>query len=468
MQQKNHEKKIFRGVAKKLIKTGVELRQYYHSFLTLFPPPYSFSSCFNLSCLKNQIKDIDGIYIHIPFCKHFCKYCYYYKEKFEGQSQLERYLNLLKKEIELFCNHFNFYKKPKIKALYIGGGTPSLLNEKQFQKLFSILNNHFYVKTKTEKVVEANPASVTEKKIKYLKRIGVNRMSLGIQSFDQKLLKKMGRRYTIAYLEKSINIIKKYFNDWNIDIIFGFPGQTSEILKEDLEKLKEINPPSITFYQLSLKRNICIFRDLPEYSKLPKNVFPSLKEAISMKYLLSQFLKHSNYKLEMFPWFLKPDFSHPYQEMTYKSENIIGFGPSARSTGRNWGYSNVPTLQIYKEKLKNNTLPICSGVILTPVEIELRKLLLELKMGEVSVNLDLLRHPITENVLDKLEKLKNTGVILKKGKNVFQLSDIGKMFADEITSYLVPKLYHSKYCEHVCVHTNTVWSQGRWGKYEYV
>ncbi|MBP8993578.1 MAG: coproporphyrinogen III oxidase family protein [Bacteroidales bacterium] len=466
MIQESFSKEEFYRIVKELQKIGVELRQYYHDFLPLFPQLYSYDSWFDPAYLKEYIQrqSIKGLYIHVPFCQNFCCYCPYYKEKFLTEKQLDEYLNLLQQEIKLFRENFIPSKKLNIQSVYIGGGTPSLFTNQQVKKLFSIIEKYFTINPKAEVTFEMNLASTTPSKLLYLKSVGVNRVSIGIQTFDGNLLAKLGRGYTADYIRPSIGLIQKHFSNYNIDMMFGLPYQQLEMLKKDLDVLKKIDPPSVTFYQLWLKRRSCVFMKLPEYSKISASAFPSIKTIINMKYLLWKFLKEGHYQIKIFPWFLKSTFSHPHQQMMYKSETVIGFGPAAYSEGKHWGYGNVPTLKIYREKIEKGNLPICSGIILTPVEQALRNLLLGLKCGVVSINEDLLKCPLTENILDKIEKLRHAGVIFRNGNNL-QLTSIGKFFVDEINFYLMPKIYHPRYCEHVCVHANSVWTRGKWKKY---
>ena len=195
---------------------------------------------------KNEIK---SCYIHIPFCKKICTYCDFCK-MYYNKNQVSSYLKELENEIK------TNYKNETLKTLYIGGGTPSSLDIEDLNKLKNILEI-FKLEKEYEFTFECNPNDINEKFLEKLKELKVNRISIGIQSFNKEILKTLGREEN-STIEK-IKLAKKYFKNINIDLIYGVNNQSLEMLKEDLETIKKLDLPHISIYSLILDCNSLLF-----------------------------------------------------------------------------------------------------------------------------------------------------------------------------------------------------------------
>ncbi|MGM9885868.1 MAG: radical SAM family heme chaperone HemW, partial [Lactococcus sp.] len=185
-------------------------------------------------------------YIHIPFCSHICYYCDFAKVFLEGQP-VDDYLDALIEE-------FRSYHITSLKTLYIGGGTPSVLEPEQMKKLLSALTENLDLSVLSEFTVEANPGDLSEEMVEVLANSPVNRVSLGVQTFNNKLLKKIGRVHTEAQVYESIEKLRANgFDNITIDLIYALPGQTMEMVIEDLDKLLALNLPHVALYSLILE-----------------------------------------------------------------------------------------------------------------------------------------------------------------------------------------------------------------------
>lgn len=192
---------------------------------------------------KNETK---AAYVHIPFCSHICYYCDFAKVLMTGQP-VEAYIDELLKE-------YDSYDISSLKTLYIGGGTPSVLPADQLEKLLTYLTKTLDLEELEEFTVEANPSDLTDEVLAVLANSPVNRISLGVQSFDDKLLKKIGRTHTEAQVYSSIERLRAAgFENITIDLIYGLPNQTMEMVERDVQKFLELDLPHVALYSLILE-----------------------------------------------------------------------------------------------------------------------------------------------------------------------------------------------------------------------
>jgi oxygen-independent coproporphyrinogen-3 oxidase len=197
---------------------------------------------------------MSGIYIHIPFCKKACIYCDFHFSTLKNHTEI---INSILAEIDLNQKEF---KKNNISTIYFGGGTPSIIDSRLINKVMqSILKNHS-IKEECEITIEANPDDITDKNIKSWKKIGFNRISLGVQTFNDICLKKLNRIHCREDAISAVKKIKKEFKNYSIDIMFGTPGSTIETLREDLTHIKKLNPPHISIYSLDIENTTPLYK----------------------------------------------------------------------------------------------------------------------------------------------------------------------------------------------------------------
>ncbi len=198
---------------------------------------------------------MSGLYIHIPFCRQKCRYCDF--ASFAGaESQIDVYLDALEKEA-------SFYSGARFDTLYIGGGTPSLLSAPQLERLCALLERHFGPLARfSESTLEANPESLTAEKLHVLKEAGLNRLSLGLQSFDDAVLKRIGRIHDVqAFLSAYACARRSGFENISVDLIAGLPGQSEQGFLEGLKKLLALGPQHISVYGLQIEEGTPFYRD---------------------------------------------------------------------------------------------------------------------------------------------------------------------------------------------------------------
>ncbi len=226
-----------------------------------------------------------GLYIHIPFCKTKCPYCDFYS--IADASLVESYLAALDAEAQLYHHQF-----PAFDTLFLGGGTPSWLREAHLGELMKILRRQFIFAPDSEITLEANPDDITAEKLRLFRDLGLNRLSLGAQSFDEAELRFLGRRHTADQTRAALDLIRAAgFTNLGLDLIYGLPGQTPAAWRRTLETALRFNPEHLSCYQLTLAD------DTPMGRKAAEGTLVPLDEETQREFFLltDQFLTQRGY-----------------------------------------------------------------------------------------------------------------------------------------------------------------------------
>lgn len=289
-------------------------------------------------------------YIHIPFCSHICYYCDFNKVFIEGQP-VDEYVDLLIREMEWTSQEL----KCSMDTLYIGGGTPSTLTPKQLATLLEGMHRHLTFEHQAEFTMEMNPDDVTEEKLRILKEYGVNRISMGVQSFNDSLLKAIGRKHQRKTVYEAIRLMRKTgFENISIDLIFRLPHQTIEDFKDSLEIALSLDLPHYSIYSLILEQKT-IFYNLMRSGKLP---LPTQDEEADMFALamdtMAQFGREhyeiSNYAL--------PGYESQHNLHYWNADEYVGFGAGAHGYINGQRYQNCGPIQHYLDPLRHHQLPV--------------------------------------------------------------------------------------------------------------
>lgn len=269
---------------------------------------------------------MEAIYIHVPFCKQICSYCAFCK-RFYNEKEASFYLDKLIEEINERIDFSTTYK-----TLYIGGGTPSCLSKDELKKLFTSLKR-IKLAEDYEFTVEVNPEDISEDLLIFLQENRVNRLSIGIQSFNQNNLKVLNRP---AINIDSIMLVKKYFNNFSLDLIYGM---NAEILKEDLEKLLLINPPHVSLYSLMIEDNTLL--KIKNYNKVSED------EEIKEYYYIINKLKEAGYKHYEISNFAKDGYESKHNITYWENREYLGLGLGASSFINGSHLKNTSVLSKY-------------------------------------------------------------------------------------------------------------------------
>jgi len=292
-----------------------------------------------------------GIYIHIPFCKYKCNYCDYFSIT-KMETEIPNFINLLLKEIKLFSekNNLNFY----INTIYFGGGSPSILNPDHINDILNTLYNCFRLSQNPEITIELNPDQTNTKNFIDYQNMGINRLSLGIQSFNDAILSFLDRGHTKNDSIKAYNKAREIgFNNINIDLLFNIPNQTLNQWMNDIKHAIKLDVEHMSIYSLILENNTPLKNIIKEQSiQFPKNDIYLKMFQDSREYLI----KHSYLPYEL-THFSKPNFECKHTLHYFDRNPYIGFGPSAHSYDGKKRWWNERSIEIYFKQLLNNKLP---------------------------------------------------------------------------------------------------------------
>ncbi len=258
-----------------------------------------------------------GLYVHIPFCRKKCKYCDFVSFT---NCDYEEYIDSL-------CNELDLWKGEIVDTVFIGGGTPTVLPNKLIDKLFSHINKTFKIENNAEWTVEANPKTVDEEKLEIMRSLGVNRLSVGVQSFNDSELKRIGRIHTSYEAIETVNLISKYFENFNIDLISALPEQNVESFMNTLNTAINLNPTHISCYSLILEEGTPLYN---EHLLSPLNL-PDEDTEREMYNSMIDFLDKSGYNQYEISNFAKSGFECRHNIKYWQCDDYIGAGISAHS-----------------------------------------------------------------------------------------------------------------------------------------
>ena len=290
-----------------------------------------------------------GIYIHIPFCESRCIYCGFYSTT--HNTLQHRYTDALLKEMELRRNELgnNF----SIDTIYIGGGTPSVLQANELQRILATVNDTFTVKAR-EITIEMNPDDITPELVAKVKAMGVNRISMGVQTFSDQRLRFIRRRHTSLQAMKAVEIVRNAgIINVSIDLMFGFPGETVEDWQQDVEKALALTPSHISAYSLMFEEETPLYHML----KLGKVKQIDEETSLAMYTLLTNRLKANGYEHYEISNYALPGCRSIHNSSYWHDTPYLGFGASAHSYTGNKRSWNVDNIKDYIETIEQCTLP---------------------------------------------------------------------------------------------------------------
>ncbi|ACK42388.1 MULTISPECIES: radical SAM family heme chaperone HemW [Dictyoglomus] len=365
-----------------------------------------------------------GIYIHIPFCVRKCPYCDFVSFRYSKEEE-ERYISHLLREIDMKS------KGETIDTIYLGGGTPSILSLKGLEKIFEFIQEKFKLSKGVEISMEVNPGTVDREKIKVWKELGINRISIGAQSFIEKELKILGRIHDTDDIYKTFHMLREAdFKNINIDLIYSLPFQEQEDFYFSLKEAVKLNPEHISIYNLMIEEGTLFYKMYLESKiKLPDSDMEAEMFSFAMNYLkdngfihyeISNFSKNENYKCK-------------HNLKYWNQEKYYGFGVSAYSYDPPVRYGNCRNLYVYYGKIKKGILPIEEREFLTGDKLAKDFLFLRLRLMEGISKKEF------ENRFDKRIEyfMKNYSVFLENGLikeegDRVALTEKGILLANEI------------------------------------
>lgn len=357
-----------------------------------------------------------SLYVHIPFCKQKCFYCDF--KSYAGIEELENdYIDALILEIRNKCKGY------LIKTLFIGGGTPSYLSENNLSKLLKELNKLSFLDD-AEKTIECNPGTLSDEKIKIIKENNMNRISMGLQTTKNNLLKNIGRIHTIEEFKANYKRVRELgIENINIDIMFGLPNQSLEDYKETLEDIVKLNPEHISAYSLIIEEGTYFYK-LYEENKL--NV-PNEDDERRMYEITKEILEDNNYKQYEISNYAKEGRECRHNKVYWELDEYIGVGVSASSFIDEKRIRNIDNIKEYIERINSN-IDVSESIVANSLKEDMEEFMfLGLRMIE-GVSIDKFKDKFSKDINDVygeiINKNKKLGLLDEKNGRIY-LTDKG-------------------------------------------
>ncbi len=371
---------------------------------------------------------MSGIYIHIPFCKKACQYCdFHFSTSLHGMPEL---VGAIRQEVLLQQG----YLTGKVDTIYFGGGTPSLLSGNELQRILKQLRETFQVPADAEITLEANPDDITIQKAREWKLCGINRLSIGIQSFFEEDLRWMNRAHTAEQALLCIETVQEAgFDNFTIDLIYGTPFLTDEQWKENVDRAISSGVPHLSCYALTVEPKTALAKMIA--AKTVANVDPD-KQARHFS-LLMQWLADAGFEQYEISNFARPGWRSKHNSAYWQGMHYLGLGPSAHSfngKSRQW---NIANNALYIKSIEHGTVPY-ELETLTGMQQLNEYIMTGLRTIE-GISLEKVAiqwgNPASENISLAAKKYLSEGYVISDN-DCLRLSDTGKFLADGIASAL--------------------------------
>jgi oxygen-independent coproporphyrinogen-3 oxidase len=359
---------------------------------------------------------VSHIYVHIPFCARICPYCAFYKERADS-SQTQRFCEALLCETESLRERFAI--RPQ--TIFIGGGTPTALTTAQLEFLLGGFRDRLDLSGVVEWTVEANPGSVSPRKAALLRGLGVSRISLGVQSWDDDLLKLLGREHDAAQAESSFRILREAgFNNLSIDLMFGLPGQTLGQWEEALAKTIALQPEHISTYCLTYEEDTDFFarQARGEFREDSDSDAQFLESAMRM-------LEEAGFEHYEISNYARSGFASVHNRGYWAGDDYLGIGPSAFSTVGLERWQNIPDYRAYSDRVLAGSSAVVSTELLTAEMKRGERIALALRTGAGIPLAELKQWP------QESREFVDLGLLQERNGN-FVLTPRGKLLADTV------------------------------------
>ena len=372
-----------------------------------------------------------SIYIHIPYCEHKCIYCDFYS--IITNKNTGEYLKALKKEIDFFADKFS--NNRKIISIYFGGGTPSLMEPHFFYELIDFISKKFYLRPDAEITIEANPGTLNKNKLRSFKDIGINRLSIGIQSFDNNELKFLTRIHDSQTAIKTVmEANDSNFENISIDLIFNLPNQTKKIWLNNLTLAVSLPIKHLSAYSLILEPGTILNKMVIDGKvKIQDEDYDA-----DLYELTIDFLAHNGFVQYEVSNFAKPGFECIHNNSYWKYKDYLGFGTSSHSfiEGKRWW--NYSSLSFYLESINKKNHAVAGEEILTKSQMLNEYVMLALRSSGLNT-VDFIRR-FGSNWLKEKESLIQVMIengFMRQEENKIKLTAKGYAICDEIIKNLV-------------------------------
>ena len=375
-----------------------------------------------------------GLYLHFPYCVSKCPYCDFNSYQVEKDNQISSYIFALYQEINIYSKKL---EKSKIRTIYLGGGTPTILSGVQIFNILEFCKDKFIIDKNAEITIEANPGTLDGEKIKLLIDSGINRLSLGAQSFNNLLLKKLGRIHNTQDIIDSYYLAREMgFNNINLDIMFALPDQTTEDLKVTLKKAVSLKSDHLSLYNLTIHPETKYYE---KYKKGQLNL-PGEDEEFNMYHWAINFLEENDFEHYEIANFARPNKRSMHNLIYWQNLPYLGIGAGAYSFLKGYRYMNFKDPAKYIKEISIGKLPIDQGEKLSIKKRMIETIILGLRTKDgISYKKFLKRFKVDINSIfhQQINKLVNLKLLIKDDcrikltkKGIFLANIVFREFVD--------------------------------------
>jgi len=372
-----------------------------------------------------------SLYVHVPFCVQKCDYCAFYSHSLVNTP--ENLVSLYLEGLDAEMAKRQLDAPQGVSSLFIGGGTPTALRDQELEGLMNMIHRYFRMNQGAEKTVEGNPGTITDKKLDILKRYGINRFSLGVQAFDDKLLRAVGRIHTAGQAREAIRRLRTAgFNNLNLDLMFGLPGQDLKLWQASLEEALSYSPEHLSLYGLMLEEDTPLYERYTNKTEetndkvaitgriTPLDPLPDDDLQADMHEWAVERLKQAGYTQYETSNFARPGYECQHNLGYWRGADYLGLGPGAVSCLTEVRWKNIEDVRAYQSRLQSGQDPIdeAGDEVLSLRERMAERMILGLRLEE-GVNLTLFRNDfgvdLRDIYRDVLERYKDKDVFVFQG-----------------------------------------------------
>lgn len=383
-----------------------------------------------------------GLYLHIPFCRKRCRFCYFRVYTDKNGSEVDTYCDALAHEIEMY-SRMPALQGRQFEFVYFGGGTPSFLSEKQLHKLIERINEHWRWDAAREVTFECEPGTLKKHKLEAIKEIGVTRLSLGVEHFDDEVLEHNGRAHHSAEIFQAYDWAREVgFPQINIDLIAGMVGETDEKWKAAVEKALAMQPDSLTIYQMEMPHNTVLSRESKTSGDpVPIADWPTKRAWVD--YAFRQF-EAEGYVVSSAYTLVKPSqkSGFVYRDSLWHGADMIGTGVASFGHFAGVHFQNVDGWDEYISRCQSGQLPVNRALPVTDHQRLIREMILQLKTGKLDAGYFRGKFGVTiqDAFMDAFDSIVKDGFATIEGDDI-RLTRSGLLVVDP----LLPRFFESEH-----------------------
>ncbi len=376
------------------------------------------------------------VYIHIPFCNRFCFYCSYYKESVSkyDENAIRQYFVAICKELEMYSS-FRYFVNKKVKAIQFGGGTPSLIEPHLLQMVIQKIKDNFDCTECTSITMEGNAVSLLENnKIERYKEIGIQRLSIGVQTFNEHLRKKLNIETTIGQIYEMTQQIKKAgYQDYSMDLMYNLPGETIDQIEMDIRLIDQLEPRYIDIYSLNIFPNTRLKQMIDKGNYFDGKPTDHNNNLMTER-VINTFNSLGYNQVMAFTYSKKENNCPAHVDIFFNGGNVLGIGPSARSYLSGVNFRNITNIKSYLERVMQGAYPLECGIVVPDEEKNRKKMVffplyLKIRKSEI-IDIDIYK--------DTIHALIKLGYLLED-KNFLYISQEGKKWIGNIATCFFSK-----------------------------